>query len=136
MLLDRRDLRSFDRGTHLPAIMETQLPQALWVESAEIRLINGRTLPVARICGKWYVIQSVLSLGVAVAVPIDESGREDWQSEPRLSVVIPADPASGRPNDMKMEDATDNPEVVLLARRFEELVATGDARPGPLGASR
>jgi hypothetical protein len=119
--------------------METQLPQELPVESAEIRLINGRTLPVAQIGGKWYVIAtkpSVLSLGVAVAVPIDESGREDWHTEPRLSVAIPADPASGRPNEIKMEDATDNPDVVLLAQRFEELVATGEARPGPLRVAR
>jgi hypothetical protein len=31
-----------------------------------------------------------------------------------------------------MEDATDDPQVVALARRFNQLVITGEARPGPL----
>ena len=77
---------------------------------------------------------SMLVMGVAVAIPIDEEGREDWDTLPRQEVIVPADPAKGRPLPVRMEDATDDPAVVALARRFSELVRTGDARPGPLTA--
>jgi len=73
-------------------------------------------------------------MGVAVAIPVDDQGREDWDALPRQQVIIPADPAKGRPQPVRMEDATDHADVVALARRFSELVQTGEARPGPLSA--
>ena len=77
---------------------------------------------------------SFLEMGVAVAIPVDDEGREDWDTFPRQEVIIPADPAKGRPLPVRMEDATDHPLVVALARCFSQLVQTGEARPGPLGA--
>jgi hypothetical protein len=102
---------------------------------AEIRLIDGRMVPLAKINGRWHVIDtkpSLIALDVAVAIPIDEEGRDDWESKPRLEVIVPPDPANGRPLPVHMEDATDDPYIVGLARRFVELVVTGEARPGPL----
>ena len=107
----------------------------LTVSAAEIRLIHGRTVPLACIDGRWHVIDtkpSLLLLGVAVAVPIDEQERDDWQTQPRLTVTLPPDPASGRTFALVIEDATDDMAVVELARRFNELVKKGEALPGPL----
>jgi len=111
----------------------------LHLSDAEIRIIDGRTVPLALINGRWYVIDtkpSLLRLQVAVAVPIDALGRYDWAAEPRLRVVIPADPLNGRPEPLGMEDATADPRVVALARRFNELLVTGEARPGPFSICR
>ena len=107
----------------------------LTVSAAEIRLINGRTVPLACIDGRWHVIDtkpSLLLLGVAVAVPIDDQGRDDWENQPRLTVTLPPDPTHGRPFALVIEDATDDLAVVELARRFNELVFKGVALPGPL----
>jgi hypothetical protein len=107
----------------------------LHVTDAEIRIIEGRTVPLARIAGRWHVIDtkpSLLNLGVAVAIPVDEAGKDDWASEPRLEVIIPPDPSNGRPSPLELCDATDDPMIVALARRFVQLVVTGEARPGPL----
>ena len=94
-------------------------------------------VPLARIDGRWHVIDtkpSLITLGVAVAIPVDDSGRDDWESQPRLEATIPADPANGRPSPIRMEDVTDDPAIVALARKFNELIIKGQARPGPLSA--
>jgi hypothetical protein len=107
----------------------------LIVSDAEIRFIAGRMAPVVQINGRWHVIDtkpSLLTLGLAVVIPIDDSWNEDWESLPRFSAVVPPDPSQGRPLALEMEDATDDPAIVELARQFVELVVTGEARPGPL----
>jgi len=110
-------------------------PENLTVSAAEIRLIHGRTVPLACIEGRWHVIDtkpSLLLLGVAVAVPIDDRGCDDWETQPRLTVTLPPDTAHGRPFALVLEDATNDFAVVELARRFNELVVKGVALPGPL----
>ena len=105
------------------------------VAEAEIRLIDGRIVPLVRIDGRWHVIDtkpSLIALGVAVAIPVDDSGRDDWDTVPRFEATIPADAAAGRPVPMRMQDVTDDPTVLALASRFNELVVAGEARPGPL----
>jgi hypothetical protein len=119
----------------VPNLLHRTPLSTLHVSDAEIRIIDGRTVPLARIDGHWYVIDtkpSLLNLDVAVAVPVDPMGRYDWTVEPRMRVTIPADPMNGRPDPLSMEDATADPSVVALARKFNELVITGEARPGSL----
>jgi len=119
----------------LPGIETPHTLINLTVSAAEIRLIGGRMVPLAQIDGRWHVIDtkpSLLTLGVAVAIPVDDEGRDDWETLPRLSVVVPPDVHNGRPSPLEIEDATDHPAVVELARHFVELVVTGEARPGPL----
>ena len=90
-------------------------------------------VPLAMIDGRWHIIEtkpSLIQVGVAVAIPVDETGCEDWDTQPRLRAVVAPDPANGRPASLALEDATDDPTVVALARRFVELAVRGEARPG------
>jgi hypothetical protein len=106
---------------------------ALHISDAEIRFIGGRMVPLAKIDGRWHIIDtkpSLIHVGVAVAIPVDEDGREDWDCQPRLRAVVAPDPANGRPVSLALEDATDDPTVVALAQRFVDLAVRGEARPG------
>ena len=92
-------------------------------------------VPLACITGKWHVIDtkpSLLAMGVAVAIPLGDDGQEDWVTQPRFSAVVSPDPENGRPLPLLMEDTTDDPTVVDLARRFVEMVKFGNAHAGPM----
>lgn len=107
----------------------------LTITEAIIRLHAGRLSPYAQIDGRWHLIEtkpSLVALGVATAIPVTTVWDEDWATEPRFSTIVPADPANGRPAPLDMEDATDDPQVVALARRFNQLAAAAAAAPGPL----
>lgn len=105
----------------------------LAIEAAEIRDQNGRPAPFAKIDGRWYDIETkptLLVYGIAVALPVDEAGDYDHQAVHHFTAVVPSDPANGRPDALRLEDAVADERVAALARRFYELASTGRARVG------
>jgi hypothetical protein len=69
-------------------------------------------------------------MAVAMVVPMNEVGdefEEDWNGQPRFTAMVPANPAAGRNQPLRFDDATDDRTVVALARRYEEIAKRGSS---------
>jgi len=100
---------------------------------------HGYREPFIRHAGHWYLIEtkpSLLANNVATIIPVGP----DWQTitdeaawtGPRFVGQFLPVPEIGVTDVLFFQDAINSPEVVALARRFNELAESGQLQAGPL----
>jgi hypothetical protein len=89
------------------------------------RIANRRhVLPLIKTGGRWYLIEtkpSLLDAGIASMIAVVADGydfKTNFANPSQFTAVLPADPADGRPDASVIPDATRDPAVVALARKF------------------
>ena len=90
---------------------------------------QGYARPYIKAGGRWYFIETKKSLlddGIACMVAQTEDLLTDLDNPSTFSAIAPADPENGRPDPKVIPEATDDPEVVALARNF---ALTGHCSP-------
>ncbi len=104
------------------------------IENAQIKLRSNRLTPFIQVDGRWYCIETeppMLDLDVAFFQPVTADLNEDWDAGVLGTIERPADEATGRAA-MRLQNFTEDAEVVALARRFYELASEELAEEGPL----
>lgn len=70
--------------------------------------------------------KTLLNLGIANCAPVDGTPEDSWP----VSVVIEKHQEDADPYQETLWNATANPRIVAAARRFSELLQSGNIQPG------
>jgi len=93
------------------------------IKETKIIQRQGYSLPLVKTGGHWYLIetkQTLLDLGIASMIAQTAELETDFSSPAEFTAILPADPADGRPEDVVLREATSDPAIVALARKFND----------------
>ena len=107
-------------------VIEDLTDPDLVMERAWIGTLDGGACPFARVGGRVCVIDTKpgpLADGIAFCSPLDGEPWNDWP----MDIIVKKDENS---LPERMYSCTTNPRILAAARRFQELMISGEAKEG------
>lgn len=91
------------------------------IQGTKVIKNQGYTEPFVKTGGRWYLIQtkpSMIEAGIASMIAVTGDFSTDYENRSEFSASLAEDPEDGRLEASIIPEATNDPVVVALARKF------------------